>query len=74
MNYFVAADNGMIEVFNGVDNLIAKVKDAKALAYVFQCYNIEDVMCSSSVDFADEYGFENCDDAKNMINEAFKLI
>lgn len=72
--FFIAANNGQIEVFNGVDNMIAKVKDANALAYVLKMYNIKDAMFSSSMDFADEYGFENYDDAKEIWNEAVKLI
>lgn len=71
--FFVTANKGMIEVFNGFDNMIARVKDAKTLAYVMYVYDIENVLFSSNMDFAHEYGFENHDDAKKIWQEAEKM-
>ena len=74
MNYFLTARDGFIDVYNGADNKIAQANDAKFLAYVFKTHKRDSVACSSSIDFCDEYGFENIGDAKKMITEAFKLI
>ena len=71
---FIAANNGGIEVFKGVGNKIGFAKTAKMLAYILDTHKIYgEVMTSSSMDFADEYGFDHYDGAKNLWNEAVEL-
>lgn len=73
---FINADNGMIKVFKDVDNLVGGAKTAKGLAYILATHKVQDhdVYFQSSMDFADEYGFDHYDGAKNLWNEAMKLI
>ena len=64
---FVAAEDGCIEFYAGLGNLVVKSNDAQVLAdAVIAAGGFADsVMASSSCDFAAEYGFENqgCFDA-----------
>ena len=64
---FVAAEDGCIEFYAGIGNLVVKSNDAEVLAKaVLEAGGFATtVMASSSCDFAAEYGFENqgCFDA-----------
>ena len=73
---FISANNGKIEVFKGVNNLVGGAKTAKGLAYILATHKVNDydVYFTSSMDFADEEGFDHYDDAKNIWNEAVELI
>lgn len=71
---YISANNGKIEMFNG-DSLVGIAKSAEAIAYVIKMYGVSvHGAMSSSMDFADEYGFDNYDDAKNLWNSALELI
>ena len=74
---FIDAMNGGIGVFIGAGNQVGFAKDAKMLKYILDTKNInvfEDRMFfTSSMDFADEYGFDHYDGAKNLWNEAVEL-
>ena len=76
---FIGANNGGLEVYLGVGNLIAgNIKTAKTLKYVMDTYGIDidttTIYTTSSMDFATEYGFEDDDDARVLMEEGFKLI
>lgn len=76
MKMFIGADNGMIKVFKGVDNLVGAAKTAKGLANILMTHKAEnhEVYFSSSMDFADEYGFDHYDGAKKLWDDAMKEI
>ena len=71
---FIGADNGGIEVYIGVGNKVGFAETPKMLAYILDTKNIYgNVMFTSSMDFADEYGFETADGASTMYQYAIKL-
>jgi hypothetical protein len=76
MKMFIDADNGMVKVFKGVHNLVGGAKTAQGLAYILATHKVQDceVYFQSSMDFADEEGFDHYDDAKKIWNEAMELI
>jgi|TARA_R110000822_G_scaffold63911_14_gene157144 hypothetical protein len=73
-----AVENKMIGVFKGAGNCVARVKDAKALKYVFETHKIDVFMdrmfYGSTMDFADEVGFAHQDDAKRIVNACIDMI
>ena len=76
---FISANNGGLEIYKGVGNLIAgNIKTAKTFKYVMDTHNIDidfdTIYYTSSMDFADEEGFAHYDDAKILAEEGFKLI
>ena len=76
---FIGANNGGLEIYKGAGNLIAgNIKTAKGFKYVMDTHNIDPdyatMYYTSSMDFADEEGFANCDDAKILAEEGFALM
>ena len=76
---FIGANNGGLEIFLGAGNLIAgNIKTAKTFKYVMDTYDIDIVnsviYTTSSMDFATEYGFEDDDDARILMEQGIKLI
>tara|TARA_B100002019_G_scaffold290869_1_gene309543 strand:+ start:703 stop:1050 length:348 start_codon:yes stop_codon:yes gene_type:complete len=75
---FIDAQDGGIGVFIGAGNQVGFAKDAKMLKYILDTKNInvfEDRMFfTSSMDFADEYGFETHDGAKEIFYTAQEMI
>ena len=76
---FISANNGGLEIYKGAGNLIAgNIKTAKGFKYVMDTHGIDidndTIYTTSSMDFADEEGFENADDARILMEEGFKLI
>ena len=76
---FISANNGGLEIYKGAGNLIAgNIKTAKTFKYVMDTHNIDidfdTIYYTSSMDFADEEGFANCDDAKILAEEGFALM
>ena len=76
---FIGANNGGLEIYKGVGNLIAgNIKTAKTFKYVMDTHGIDidndTIYTTSSMDFADEEGFENADDARILMEEGFKLM
>ena len=64
---FISANNGGIEVGIGVGNKVGFAKTPKMLAYILDTHKIfGEVMFTSSMDFADEYGFDHYDGAKDL--------
>jgi hypothetical protein len=71
---FIGADNGGIKVYKGVGNNVGFAKTAKMLAYILDTHKIYgEVMFTSSMDFADEYGFDHYNGAKDLWNEAVEM-
>ena len=76
-NVFLNAQDAAIVVT--VNNtIVAAVNTAAQLAAVFKQHNInwrtDVIMCSSSVDFAAEEGFDTDSCAHNIIEAAFDLV
>ena len=76
-NVFLNAQNAAIVVT--VNNVqVAAVYTAAQLAAVFKQHNInvltDTIMCSSSIDFAEEEGFATDACAHNIIDEAFEAL
>ena len=75
---FIGANNGGLEIFLGAGNLVAgNIQTAKTFKYVMDTYGIDidnDTIYTTSMDFATEYGFEDDDDARVLMEEGFKLI
>ena len=74
---FIDAMDGGIGVFIGAGNQVGFAKDAKMLKYILDTKNVnvfEDRMFfTSSMDFADEYGFDHHDGAKDLWKNAVKM-
>ena len=71
---FISANNGGIEVGIGVGNKVGFAKTPKMLAYILDTHKIfGEVMFTSSMDFADEYGFDHYDGAKDLWNNAVEM-
>ena len=76
---FIGANNGGLEIFLGAGNLVAgNIQTAKTFKYVMDTYGIDidndTIYTTSSMDFADEYGFDHYDDARVLLEEGIKLI
>ena len=71
-----AADAAIVVTVNNVQ--VAAVYTADALIKVFLQHNInvntDTIMCSSSIDFAEEEGFDTDSCAHNIIDEAFDAL
>ena len=64
---FISANNGGVEVEIGAGNKVGFAKTPKMLAYILDTKKIYgEVMFTSSMDFADENGFDHYDGAKNL--------
>ena len=71
---FISANNGGIEVGIGVGNKVGFAKTPKMLAYILDTKKIYgEVMFTSSMDFADENGFDHYDGAKNLWKNAVEM-
>ena len=69
-----AVKGAKVAVFKGVGNEVGRAKTAKMLAYILDTKKIfGEVMFTSSMDFADENGFDHYDGAKNLWNAAVEL-
>lgn len=76
---FIGANNGGLQIYKGVGNLIAgNIQTAKTFKYVMDTHNIDPdvdtIYTTSSMDFADEEGFENAEDARILMEEGIKLM
>ena len=71
---FIDAENGGIAVYVGVGNKVGFAKTAKMLAYILDTKKIYgEVMFTSSMDFASEYGFADNGDARKFFNNAVEM-
>ena len=71
---FIDAMDGGIGVFIGAGNQVGFAKTPKMLAYILDTKKIYgEVMFTSSMDFASEYGFADNGDARKLYNDAVKM-
>ena len=71
---FIDAMDGGIGVFIGAGNQVGFAKTPKMLAYILDTKKIYgEVMFTSSMDFASEYGFADNGDARKLFNDAVEL-
>ena len=71
---FIGAMDGGIGVFIGAGNQVGFAKTPKMLAYILDTKKIYgEVMFTSSMDFASEYGFADNGDARKLFNDAVKM-
>jgi len=77
-NVFLNACNAAIVVTVNNTVVANDVQTADALVQVFLTHKIDVlndvIMCSSSIDFAEEEGFDSDSAAHNIIDEAFELL
>ena len=76
---FIAANNGGLEIYKGVGNLIAgNIKTAKTFKYVMDTHGIDPdvdtIYTTSDMDFADECWFDHYDDARILMEEGLKFM
>ena len=71
---FIAAHNGGIQMFSG-DSVVGWGDTASMIAYVIKTKGIaSNAFHSSSMDFADEEGFENHNDAWELWEAGMELV
>ena len=71
---FIDAMDGGIGVFIGAGNQVGFAKTPKMLAYILDTKKIYgEVMFTSSMDFASEYGFADNGDARKFFKDAIEL-
>ena len=71
---FIDAMNGGIGVFIGAGNQVGFAKTPKMLAYILDTKKIYgQVMFTSSMDFASEYGFADNSDARKFFDDAIAM-
>jgi len=77
-NVFLNAQNAAIVVTVNNTVVATDVQTADALVQVFLTHNVnvntDVIMCSSSIDFAEEEGFASDASAHNIIDEAFDVL
>ena len=72
---FIGARDGGIEFFAGTGNPVGFAKTPKMVAYIIQTTGLaESVFHSSSMDFADEYGFNTYDGAWKLWETGLELV
>ena len=75
---FIDAENGGVGVYIGAGNKVGFAKTAKRLKYILDTKKVnvfkDDVFFTSSMDFANENGFETHDGAKELFYSAQELI
>ena len=71
---FIEAMCGGIGVYIGDGNKVGFARTPKMLAYILDTKKIYgEVMFTSSMDFASEYGFADNGDARKFFNDAIEL-
>lgn len=77
---FISAEDGGIKFYGGRDdvamelNCVGFAKTPEMVNYIIKTRGLADrVMHSSSMDFADEYGFDNQDDAWILWQDGYEL-
>lgn len=69
---YIAADEGHIDMYSNGD-LVGIARTAKTICWYLQEMGFDgSVATSSSIDFADEYGFNTADCAKTLWDEGVK--
>ena len=72
---YINAHNGGIQMYAGLDNIVGWGNTAQHIAYVMQTYGMADaVYGGSSMDFADEEGFDTYDGATKLWEKAVDMV
>ena len=71
---FITAKNGGIEFFAGVGNPVGFAKTPNMVAYIIKTKGLGDVYHSSTMDFADEEGFDTYDGAWKLWEKGLELV
>ena len=76
---FIGANNGGLEIFKGPGNLVGgNIKTAKTFKYVMDTHHIDidndTIYYTSSMDFADEEGFDTYDGATKLWEKAVDMV
>ena len=69
---FIAANEGKIELYADVDTMIIATSDVNELAEALKTLDISGAAGSSSLDFADEYGFDTYHGAIDLLTAALE--
>lgn len=70
---FIGAENGGVEFYDANHGLVGFAKTAQMVAYILQTHGMNEAWMSSSMDFANEYGFATAQGAKELLNEGIEL-
>ena len=72
---YISAFEGGIEMMGDPGQKLAYATDARMIAGFIKVFGLEQtVHGSSSIDFADEYGFKTSDGALKLWNEAIDIV
>lgn len=74
---FVSVSDGCIEFYAGLDNLVVRSSDPRILAEAVIAaggFDPHGVYGSSSIDFAEEYGFASREDFDAILGEVYGLV
>jgi len=71
---FIGARDGGIEFYAGVGNPVGFATTPKMVAYIVKTKGLGTVYHSSSMDFADEYGFDTYDGAWKLWETGLELV
>jgi len=74
---FLEADNRGIAVYEGPGNRVDWARDVLSLSNVVEnwdLYDRDNVFFTSSMDFANEYGFKTADGARKLLKEATRIF
>ncbi len=72
---FISAFEGGIEMYGDPGYRLGYATDVNMIAELIKIFGLEQtVHGSSSIDFADEYGFKTHDGALNLWNEAVDIV
>ena len=69
---FIAANEGKIELFLDADTPIVSTGDVAELAEALKTLDVRNAAASSSMDFADEYGFDTYHGAYDLLTAALE--
>lgn len=69
---FISADEGKLQFWMD-DQMVYASGDVEDLSIVLREMDLSEAMCSSSLDFAAEYGFENHSAAKELLTQALEM-
>jgi hypothetical protein len=69
---FISADAGKLNFFTDVDTMVFSSGDVEELTTVLREMDLSNAYCSSSMDFASEYGFMNNTAAYDLLTIALE--
>ena len=69
---FISADEGKLQFWMD-DQMVFASGDVDQLTIVLREMDLSEAMCSSSLDFAAEYGFQNHSAALELLTQALEM-